>query len=326
MALMRLISGHNEIVCYYMVTIDLKESFMLGEYEELLCFAAVTRCGSVTAAAELLSCSKAHISRKLSALEKRLETKLMHRSTRQIHYTDAGQRLLPEAHKMLASVESARLQSRNLQQELTGRFVITAPISFSTYVLAPVMIQLQKAFPLIQFELIPTNDVVDLLDREVDLGIRMSNVVNTNLVARQIGTMKEIFLASSEFYQTHSLQDINDLPWQKLLLNPVYLKQNRMTFCCHHETVELDLSGTTKIRDNPVIVEMLMQSDYISWLPDYCRGITKNNHQLEHILPQYCGIEWPVYLVFPFQVPLPLKLHKVAEFLQSELSVTLSRE
>ena len=299
---------------------------MLNEAEELLCFAAVTRCGSVTAAADMLHCSKAHISRKLASLEKRLNIKLLHRSTRQIHYTDAGQRLVAEAQKLLSCVESTRLQSRNLQQELSGRFVITAPISFATYALAPVMVELQRAFPLIQFELIPTNDVVDLLDREIDLGIRMSNVVNTNLVARQVGTMKEVFLASDEFYQPDALRSLNDLSHDKLLLNPVYLKQNKMTFCCQDETTVLDMSATTKIRDNPVIVEMLMQSNYISWLPDYCRNISKNQHRLIQLLPQYFGVEWPVYLVFPFQVPLPLKLQKVAQFLQEKLSSVLLKD
>lgn len=296
---------------------------MLSESEEYVCFAAVTRSGSITGAAKLLSCSKAHVSRKLAALESRLGTKLLHRSTRHINLTDAGQRIRFEAEKLLEQVQTLQIQSRNLNTELSGKFVITAPVSLATYLLAPELDALKQAFPHMDFVIRSANRIVDLVSEEVDLGIRTDSVVNENLIARQLGFMQEIFVASDAFYQPDSIKHINELDIQKLLVNPHYVRQGQLKFCCGEETSSLNINGATLIQDNPISVEMLFQNDYVGWLPDYCRHLTRQEHKLINILPNYCGVQWPVFLVYPFQVPLPLKLQKVAGFLQERLSARL---
>lgn len=299
---------------------------MLTESEEFICFSAVARSGSVTAAAALLDCSKAHVSRKIAALESRLKTKLMHRTTRHINLTDTGQRLRLEAEKLLDQVQSLQMQSRSIKEELSGKFVITAPVSLSTYLLAPELDALKQAFPLIEFEIRSANRVIDLVTEEVDLGIRASHVVNTNLVARHIGQMREVFLASDKFYKVSEFTDIRQLQHNKLLVNPHYVSDGQLKFCCSEDITHIEAKGATLIRDNPISVEMLFQNDYVGWLPDYCQHIERQDHKLINILPQFCGVEWPIYLVFPFQVPLPLKLQKVTAFLQERLSNRLARE
>lgn len=299
---------------------------MLSESEEFICFAAVVRCGSITAAASLLECSKAHVSRKVAALETRLKTKLLHRTTRHVNLTDTGQRLRIEAEKLLDQVQSLQMQSRTVKEELSGKFVITAPVSLSTYLLAPELDALKQAFPLIEFEIRSANRVIDLVTEEVDLGIRTSHVVNTNLVARHIGQMREVFLASDKFYGASEVNNIRQLQQNKLLVNPHYVTDGQLKFCCSEDITHIDAKGATLIRDNPISVEMLFQNDYVGWLPDYCRQIERKEHKLINILPQFCGVEWPIYLVFPFQVPLPLKLQKVTGFLQERLSARLNSE
>lgn len=296
---------------------------MLNETEEFICFAAVARTGSITAAAKLLTCSKAHVSRKLAALESRLGIRLLHRSTRHIHLTDAGTRMRVDAERLLDQVHNLHNQSRNLNIELSGKFVITAPVSMATYLLAPELDALKQAFPQIDFEIRSANRVVDLVREDVDLGIRTDSVVDDNLIARQLGFMQEVFVASDEFYSPDSVTDLADLNIQKLLVNPHYVRDGQLHFCCKDETSYLNVQGATLIQDNPISVEMLFQNDYIGWLPDYCRHVTRKEHQLVNLLPVYCGVQWPVFLVYPFQVPLPLKLQKVASFLQERLGARL---
>ncbi|BDX04753.1 LysR family transcriptional regulator [Planctobacterium marinum] len=296
---------------------------MLDESEQLLCFAAVVKTGAITRGAELLNCSKAHVSRKVAALEKRLRTRLLHRTTRHIELTDAGQTLALETARLLESVQNLRSLSRNLNKEISGRFVITAPVSFSTFVLAPELSALQQAFPAVQFELQTTNTVLDLVESQVDLAIRTGDVVNPNMVARQIGKMREIFLASEQFYPVPEEITFDAIQRQKLLVSPAYLREGKLKFCCGAQTSEMDARDATLIRDNPITVEMLFQQDYVAWLPDYCRYVNRHQGRLVQLLPEFCGIEWPVYLVFPFQVPLPPKLQQITEFLQQRLSQRL---
>lgn len=292
---------------------------MLNETEELLCFAAVTHGKSFTKAAEILGCSKAHISRKVSSLEKRLQTRLLHRSTRQLALTDSGKQLCFKAEKLLSATQNLQFFSRNLNAELAGKFVITAPVSFSTYVLAHELDALHKAFPEIQFELRPTNKIEELIENGIDLAIRTSNVVDTSLVAKQVGTMGEVFLGSDKFFKQDSPESLEDLELSKLLINPCDLKGGQLSLIRDEQMLALEPEQAMLIGDNPIIIEMLFNNSYVGWLPNYCAGIEVNGQKLIEILPEFRSLEWPIFLVFPYQMPMPIKLQKVTAFLQESL-------
>ena len=137
---------------------------MLTELEQTICFAAVCDTGSMTAAAKALNRSKAHVSRQVSALEQDIGLKLLHRTTRKLTLTDAGLSFKEEALQLYRNAQLVKQKSHSLNQQLAGKFVITAPVSISTFVLAPIIPELQQTFPDIEFEILPTNQNLNLIN------------------------------------------------------------------------------------------------------------------------------------------------------------------
>lgn len=292
---------------------------MLSNFEEVLCFAAVCKTGSITQAANLLNCSKANVSRKVTAFEKRLGTKLLQRTTRQIFLTEAGSRFKQQAIQLYDDSRQLDNRTRADDQALSGRFRITAPVSLSSLIVAPLLFKLQKQFPLINFEFIPTNENVKLIESEIDLAIRTGSVVDDTLVAKKLGEFHEGFFTSSKNlpeYATLSLKDVTRMP---VILNPCNINQNKVNVFDGNKAISIEFPSNLKVSEFQISFNMLFDSKSIVWLPNYCEGASREGDTVTRILPSISGQPWPVYLVFPFQTPIPLKLKSIMEYLEFEL-------
>lgn len=289
---------------------------MLNNFEEILCFAAVCKTGSITQAAALLKCSKANISRKITALEKRMETKLLQRSTRRIYLTEAGTRFKQQAIQIYNDTRQFDNRTRDEESKLAGRFTITAPVSLSAFIIAPLLFDLQNAFPEIEFELIPTNENIKLIESEVELAIRTHRVVDDTLVARKLGEFHEGFFVSSKNVHRYSSLNLDTITARRIVLNEERCLNvfDRVKMLC------LDFPNSIRVREFQIAVNLLFRHDTIAWLPNYCEGVTRDGDTITRILPDIKGQPWPVYFVFPFQTPIPVKLKSVIDFLESRLS------
>ena len=289
---------------------------MLTNYEEIICFAAVCKAGSITQAATLLNCSKANVSRKITALEKRMENKLLQRTTRSIHLTEAGNRFKTQAIHIYDEVKKFDNRTRKEEHKLCGNFRITAPVSLSSYIIAPLLFELQNTFPNIHFELIPTNENVNLIESEVDLAIRTGSVVDDTLVAKKLGEFHEGFFTSSANIPTFSKLNVADLNDENIILN----QDKQLVLLDDTKTFNLDFDHYIQVSEFQIAANLLFGSQSIAWLPSYCEGINKDGETITRILANVSGEPWPVYLVFPFQTPLPLKLNSIINYIESHMS------
>ena len=289
---------------------------MLTNFEEIICFAAVCKTGSITQAAALLQCSKANVSRKVTALEKRMQTKLLRRSTRNTYLTEAGSRFKPQAMHIYDELRQFDGRTRTEEHQLTGSFRITAPVSLSTFIVAPFLFELQDAFPDIHFELIPTNEAVKLIESEVDLAIRTGSVVDDTLVAKKLGEFQEGFFTSSRNMPEYSALRIDDLTRQKLILN----KDKQLNVFDGEKTLHMEFANSVQVNEFQIAANLLFGSASIAWLPSYCEGVSKDGETLTRLLPTTGGQPWPVYLVFPFQTPIPVKLKSIIGHIESRFS------
>lgn len=297
---------------------------MLCQIEQVLCFAVVCRQGSITAAADYLGCSKAHVSRKLAELEKYTSTQLMLRTTRRIHLTDAGKQMLSQAQALLKQSESCLRQAQQLNQQLSGKFCITAPVSISTHLITPLIPRLQQQFPEIDFQVTSTNQTVDLSDGEVDLAIRTGSVIDESLVARSLGQVHEVFLARPDV-ANQIAPGLDDIIQTELLVHPGSLKQGKLVLHSSSETFEVEPHKAMQINEFTMMISLLRQTDYVALLPDYCQHHSLSSEKLVPVLPQIRGDTWPVYLVYPFQSPMPIKLRQVSDFIFNALKSMLAK-
>ncbi len=295
---------------------------MLDELEEMICFAAVCEAGSMTAAAKALHRSKAHISRKVTDLEVRIKTRLLHRTTRKISITDAGLQLRDEALQLYRNSQRLNHRAASLDTSLSGKFVITAPVSIATYLLAPQMPALQESFPDVEFELKPTNENLALIKEGVDLAIRTGSVQDDSLIAHQIGMGRDILFQSIKSHPP--VIEMSDLLQRRLLINPYSLTENTLRLYKGEESLELQPAHITKAGEYPLLVELVKEGNDIGLAPDYCIQKLVDEGLIEPLLPDWRGREWPILITYPYLSPLPLKLSKISAFLRQRFAGLLS--
>ena len=176
-------------------------------FDQMKTFVCIAEMGSITRAARSLGLSLPMASRHLRWLEQELGTALVHRTTRQLHLTDAGQEFATRARALLLGLDDAK-QALRPGPSLVGRVVVTAPNALGTYQLSPIMPSLAAKLPDLCVELRLEDRPVDLVKEGVDLAIRAGAPPDrASLVARELVTYDRVVCAAPSFLARHGTID-----------------------------------------------------------------------------------------------------------------------
>ena len=149
-------------------------------------FVAVVEQGSLTRAAELLGLSQPTLSRQIAELEKNLGCPLFERVARGLKLTVAGENLVVPARHMMAAARALGMAAATQDHGLQGTVRITASEMVAAFVLPGLLRQLAQEYPEIQIEVVASNQVSNLLEREADIAIRMVRPNQSALIARHL--------------------------------------------------------------------------------------------------------------------------------------------
>ncbi|TAJ97385.1 MAG: LysR family transcriptional regulator [Reyranella sp.] len=178
--------------------------------EEIEVFLTVVDTGSLTAAALRLGQPVSTTSRLLRRLEKSLRTTLLRRTTRRLDLTDEGCGFLEDARAILASVQAAEERLVQRHGQPSGPLRIDASTPVMLHVLAPLMDGYRRRYPLVELELSNNEGYVDLLERRIDLAIRIGPLKDSTLHSRLLGHCRIRLLASPAYIKRHGLPDSAD--------------------------------------------------------------------------------------------------------------------
>ncbi|BCQ43186.1 hypothetical protein ERHA55_07130 [Erwinia rhapontici] len=197
--------------------------------EELRAWVVVVDTGSITAAAEQLNQTTSGISRALSRLESKLQTTLLHRTTRRIALTEEGQIFLEHARQIIRSVETAEEQIAQRREIPSGRLRVNAATPFMLHVIVPLMPEFSRRYPLIQLELNTDEVVIDLLEQQTDIAIRIGELRDSTMHARALGCSRLRLMASPGYLEEHGVpQSVADMVENHRLLGFCNLDQHNI--------------------------------------------------------------------------------------------------
>ncbi|MEO6690144.1 MAG: LysR family transcriptional regulator [Dokdonella sp.] len=171
----------------------------MDRLEAMSAFVAAIEAGSLSAAGRRLGMPLATISRKVSELESRLGTRLLHRSTRQLTLTDSGQDYLAACRRILEDVSEAERAAAGEYSAPQGDLIVAAPILFGRLHVLPVTTQFLKAYPHVDVRLVFGDRVLNLLDDHIDLAIRVGELPDSSQVATRVGAIRQIACASPAY-------------------------------------------------------------------------------------------------------------------------------
>jgi DNA-binding transcriptional LysR family regulator len=182
----------------------------------LRAFLEVVQCGSLSRAAESLGTSQPTLSRQIALLEAQVGATLFERTPRGVRVTEAGAALREPAERMREHARAFALAAAGRSQSLAGSVRLTASEVMSAFVLPPMLAELRMAHPEIQLDLVASNTLENLLEREADIALRMVRPQQTALVARKLPDQPLGLYAHREYVKLHGppgLADMGDHHW-----------------------------------------------------------------------------------------------------------------
>jgi DNA-binding transcriptional LysR family regulator len=171
----------------------------MDRLDAMQAFVAVADLQGFAPAARKLGLSPSGVTRLIAALEDRLGARLLQRTTRSVTLTDVGARYLERARRILADVEEAEGSAQDERTRPSGRLVVSAPIGFGRLHVSPLMSAYLTRYPEVSGELRLSDRMINLVEDGVDLAVRIGHLADSSLVARHVGEMRRIVVASSGY-------------------------------------------------------------------------------------------------------------------------------
>jgi DNA-binding transcriptional LysR family regulator len=171
----------------------------MDRIDAMQAFVAVADLEGFAPAARKLKLSSSAVTRLIAALEERLGARLLQRTTRSVTLTDTGRHYLERARRILADVEEAERAAEGERTRPSGRLVVSAPLGFGRLHVSPVMSAYLKRYGEVYGELRLEDRMISLVEDGIDLAVRIGHLADSSLVARHVGEMRRIVVASPAY-------------------------------------------------------------------------------------------------------------------------------
>ncbi len=166
-------------------------------------FVAVAEQESFAGGARRLQMSPPAVTRAVAALEERLGVKLLNRTTRHVRVTDAGQRYLDDARRIIAEADEADEAAAGINAEPRGHLAVTAPALFGRMFVLPGIVEYLQRYPEMEVSSMFLDRVVNLLEEGQDVGIRIGELPDSSMKALRVGQVHRVLCASADYLEKH---------------------------------------------------------------------------------------------------------------------------
>ncbi|MDR0217034.1 MAG: LysR family transcriptional regulator [Comamonas sp.] len=189
----------------------------MEDFRRMAIFAAVVQQGSMSAAARQLDMTPSAVSQHIRQLEKEADISLLHRSTRQLSLTDAGQRFYVQCAAMCEAADRASAELAAERQQPSGELRLSAPAGFTQHAV-PALGDWLRQHPALRLRLLMDDTPIDLIQARVDLALRFGHLPDSSWIARPLGRSPTVLCAApSLLARLNALpqhpRDLADLPW-----------------------------------------------------------------------------------------------------------------
>ncbi len=166
-------------------------------------FVAALDVGSLTGAGRKLGRSPAAVSRAIAFLEAHVGTELLHRTTRSLALSEAGERYAAACRRVLAELEEADTIIGGEKSAPRGVLTLTAPVTSGEIVLRPILDAFLDAYPTVSARLLLLDRPVNLIDEGIDIALRIAHLADSSMVATRIGEVRRVVVAAPRYLKQH---------------------------------------------------------------------------------------------------------------------------
>ncbi|ALQ10402.1 LysR family transcriptional regulator [Pseudoalteromonas fuliginea] len=277
-------------------------------------FLAVVQEGSFSKAADKLDISPQLVSKYISALEDNLHTRLLHRTTRKVSVTEAGNQYYQRCQQVIIDIEDMENSLNNLSENVSGVLSISAPMSFGTKHLAGLLVDFQKQYPNLKLDLRLTDQYVDIVEQGIDIALRIGVLKNSTLIAKKIAPIRLSVFASPDYLERHGMpQTLLDLQSHNYLRYSLSEPTKRL-FGVNELKSELKLESNFVANNGDLLLNTAIAGGGIAMQPTFIAGEALAQGKVVRILQDYEPDPMGLYMVYANRQFLPSKVRAFVDF------------
>jgi DNA-binding transcriptional LysR family regulator len=266
-------------------------------------FRKVLELGSFSAAARQLGLSKAAVSKQVSELEAYLGATLIHRTTRRLHPTDAGQAYFESAVGLLDELEAADAAVRHLQSEPAGTLRVSVPSAFGQVCLSAMLSELGRRYPKLTVSVEATDRLVDLVEEGFDAAIRIrATLPDSTLIAKRIRQIPIHVVAAPSYLKAHGTpQKPEDLSRHNCFIYTLSSRPFEWSFKASNAggARHVKVRGTIHANHGHLLLEPLRDGEGIAMLPEFLLSQDLEKGTIVPLLTKFPADPLTLFVVYP---------------------------
>jgi DNA-binding transcriptional LysR family regulator len=280
---------------------------------ELAAFVQTVERGSQSAAAQALGITPAMVGRYIQALESRIGTRLLNRTTQKQSLTETGQVFYQRVTVILDQLEDAEREASEQAPEPSGLLRVGGPMTFGWRHLAPAVNAFCETNPKLRIELILNDRFVDLIDGGYDVAVRIGALKDSSLIVRRLASCPMLICAAPAYVARHGApQQPEDLREHCCLLYSYDHSGDHWSFENGHE---VQVSGNLTANNGDALLVAALAGQGIILQPGFIVGEALREGRLIRLLPDHPIRSIDMHAVFPSARHLSLKVRRFVDFL-----------
>lgn len=289
----------------------------MDRIDAMRAFATVVAEGSFTRAAERLDTSPQLVSKYVSRLEDRLGVRLLNRTTRKVHLTEAGEHYFQHTQQVLDDIDDMESQLDDLQQGARGRLRISAPVSFATRHLVDLVCNFQRTYKAVAIDLQLNDRKVDIVEEGFDIALRIGHLKSSSLIAKRIAPVRLVVCASPDYLARYGTPSKPEE-----LKNHRYLRYSYFEYETGLSLVEglrsegRERHGDLVSNNGDVLLKAAVAGAGIAIQPTFISGEALAEGSLQVILSEYEPEPMGLYAVYAHRKLLASKVRCFIDFME----------
>jgi len=272
----------------------------LDRFNELKVFVSVAENGGFAKAAARLRSSPPAVTRTVAALEQRVGVQLFNRTTRMVSMTEAGRRFLEHARRILTDLDVAESELAGESTMPSGHLTITSPVTMGRMMLPSIVTDFLHAHPHVTAKVLLFDRITNLIEEGIDVGLRVGQLPDSSLIARQVGEVRRILVASPAYLSKHGRpKDPTDLKRHSMIAFTGLLPSREWVFGEAKTARRITLKPRFEINDAAAAIAAAEGGGGITIALSYMVARQIGERRLQQVLGSFAPSAVPVQLVYP---------------------------
>ncbi|MBV1899208.1 MAG: LysR family transcriptional regulator [Cycloclasticus sp.] len=288
----------------------------------MMIFYHVVDLGSFTEAAKVLKMAKSAVSRHVTLLEKQVGARLLNRTTRQLNLTEVGRIYFQSCKKIVEETQYMQNEISVLQNQPVGSLKIATTNSLGIQYITPLIVEFMRLYPKLNIELMLQDQVIDMVEENIDVCVRVGWLQNSDLVATKVADSRLVLAASPSYLKQYGpIVTPKDLEKHACVIFSLLPNPTKWTFTQKKQQETVSVGAIIKTNNAGAVKALLLQGAGASVLSHFIVAEDLREGRLVELLPNYDLGSAGIYLVYQEKQYKQLKIQLFNDFIKKNLKL-----